>query len=188
MKRIAIVGNIASGKSAVEAFLKEENYKTICADNIVHKLYTQPSVQDKIYDIFETIDRLEIASVVFSNKAKKQELEELLHPLVKEKIIEFFNENEVEKFAFAIVPLLFEANMEDLFDYVIFISADEKIRLNRLIKRNNIKEDDAIARIKAQMPESVKISKSNFVIKNNSDLTSLKNNLQKVLEKLNEDY
>ena len=187
MKRVAIVGNIASGKSAVENMLADVGFKTVCADNIVHKLYAEPDVQDKIYDIFETIDRSEIASIVFSDNAKKQELEAILHPLVKERIIEFFNKNKDEKFAFAVVPLLFEANMEDLFDCIVFISSDEKIRLNRLMKRNNLSKNDAKKRIEAQMPESVKIAKSHFVIENNSDLISLKNNLQKVLDKLNED-
>ena len=89
MKRIAIVGNIASGKSAVEDLLRSANYKTFCTDNAVHKLYTEPAVQDKIYDAFETIDRSEIASIIFSDASKKQELENILHPLVKEKIVEF---------------------------------------------------------------------------------------------------
>ena len=187
MKRVAIVGNIASGKTAVENMLKNAGYKTICADNIVHKLYTEPKVQDKIYDVFETIDRSEIISVVFADNAKKQELESILHPLVKEKLIEFFKENEKEKLTFASVPLLFEAKMQNLFDYIVFVSSEINIRLNRLMKRNNLSENDAMVRIKAQMPEDVKIPKSHFVIENNSDLATLKNNLQKVLDKLNED-
>lgn len=187
MKRIAIVGNIASGKSTVDDLIQEAGYKTLCTDNAVHKLYTEPDVQDKIYDAFETIDRSEIAQIVFSDNSKKEELEKILHPLVKEKIFDFFSVNKKEKLLFVIIPLLFEANMENLFDCIIFISSDENIRLNRLMKRNNLKESDAKARIKAQMPESAKIPRADFVVENNSDLISLKNNLQKVLEKLNED-
>lgn len=187
MKRIAIVGNIASGKSRAEHIISGAGYKTLCTDMVVHILYTKPEVQDKIYDIFETIDRHEISSVVFSDNAKKQELEAILHPLVKDEIIDFFEKNKEEKLVFVAVPLLFEAKMEDLFDYIIFISADEKIRLNRLMARNKISEKEAKERINAQKPESEKISKSNFVVENNSSLDELKNNLQKVLDKLNED-
>ena len=187
MKRIAIVGNIASGKTQAEHLIENQGYKVLCTDLAVHKLYTLPDVQDRIYDAFETIDRSEIASIVFSDISKKRELEAILHPLVREEIIEFFNKNKEEKLLFVAIPLLFEAKMEDLFDVIIFISADEKIRLERLMTRNKITEDEAIKRIKAQMPEDEKISKSHYVVENNSDLKTLKNNLHQVLDKLNED-
>ena len=184
MKKIAITGNIASGKSQVEKILAR-NYPVFDTDKIAHEIL------DKIdefygYDVFTNgkIDRKKLGALVFSNPELKQKLEEIIHPKVKEEINKIFEEHKNDKFVFVSVPLLFEAGFETMFDKIILVTTNENKRLERLMKRDNLSKEDAVLRIQSQMSEKEKIQKSDFIAENNSDLSNLKNTVEQILEKL----
>lgn len=193
MIKVAIVGNIASGKSQVEKILLGFGYKVIDTDKIAHELLENDIntiseiksvfVDDDIYTD-EKISRDKLGKVVFNNTSKKQKLESIMHRKIFDKVEEFFIENSFEKVVFVAIPLLFETNQEKTFDKIIFISADEELRLKRLIQRNNYSEEYAKQRINSQLVEQEKIKKSDFVIYNNSDLQALKHNVEDVLNSL----
>lgn len=193
MIKVAIVGNIASGKSQVEKILLDFGYKVIDTDKIAHELLeNDTNTILEIKSVFagddicidEKISRDKLGKIVFSDVSKKQKLESILHRKIYEKVEDFFIKNSFEKVVFVSIPLLFETNKEKMFDKILFISADEKIRLKRLIKRNNYSEDYALKRINSQADEQEKISKSDFVIYNNSDFKSLKVQIDSVLNSL----
>lgn len=173
MIKVAITGNIASGKSVVESYLRELGYKVFDTDKIAHKILENSF---EVKKIFGTSDRKEIANIVFSNKEKLKQLEAIIHPEVKKEILNLFKLN--EKIIFISVPQLFESGFNKLFDKVIFISADDNLRLERLIKRNNLTKEEALKRISAQNKEEEKISKSDFILYNNGDIESLKNEIK----------
>ena len=113
MLKIAITGNIASGKSAVENHLQKLGYKVFDTDKIAHQiLETSPEVKKT----FGTTDRKEIAKIVFSNPEKLKVLETIIHPKVKEEILKIFKLD--EKIVFISVPQLFESGFNNLFDKV----------------------------------------------------------------------
>lgn len=193
MIKIAIVGNIASGKSQVEKILIEKGLKVIDSDRINHEILENDiDTISKIKLAFNEIDVLEdekisrekLGKIVFSDSLQKQKLEAILHSKIFENIQKFFDENVSEKMVFVSVPLLFETKQEKIFDKIIFVSADEKIRLKRLIERNNYTEEYAIRRINSQSNEQEKIKKSDFVIYNNSDLEALKVQIDSILNSL----
>lgn len=193
MIKVAIVGNIASGKSQVEKILLDFGYKVIDTDKIGHELLENDiNTISEIKSVFadddiftdEKISRDKLGKVVFNNTSKKQKLESIMHRKIFDKVEEFFIENSFEKVVFVAIPLLFETNQEKTFDKIIFISADEELRLKRLIQRNNYSEEYAKQRINSQLVEQEKIKKSNFVIYNNSDLKTLKRNVEDVLSSL----
>ena len=178
MLKIALVGNIASGKSTVEKILEEKGFKVYDTDKIAHEILAN---SNEIIKEFGTNDRKEIAKIVFSNNKKLKLLESIIHPRVKKELEEIFNSN--ERIVFVSVPQLFEAGFETMFDKIIYITADKSIRLERLIKRNNFTTEEAQRRIEAQN-ESEKATKSDFVLENNGSIDELNFKIEKVLNLL----
>lgn len=173
MLKVAITGNIASGKSQVEKIFAER-FPVYDADKIAH-------------EILGDVDRKALGAKVFSDPKARKELEEYIHPKVKEKILEIFSNtpllpsgtspargaDNASDIVLVSIPLLFETGFDKLFDKIIFVAADENIRLERLMKRNNFTKEEALLRMNAQLPQEDKIKKSDFVIYNNSTLEKL---------------
>ena len=179
MKRIAICGNIASGKTTVQKFLEEKGYKVLDTDEVSHNLLTVKNKElfdaFKDYDVFENgeFSRYKVGQLIFSNNNARQKISSIMHPQIADEITKFFEENKSEDFLFVGIPLLFEAGMEYLFDKIIFVYADDNIRLARLLKRNNYTLEHAKARMFSQVSQDEKIKKCDYVINNNGCLDEL---------------
>lgn len=176
MLKIAITGNIASGKSTVEKIIENNGYKVYDTDKIAHKILEN---SEEVKKAFKTVDRKEIAKIVFSSPEKLKLLESIIHPKVKEEILKIFNSE--EKLVFISIPQLFESGFNTLFNKIIYVTADRALRLERLIKRNNLTIEEAEIRINAQV-DTNKIEKSDYIIENNTDLADLQNKVKEVLE------
>ena len=125
MLKVAITGNIAAGKSQVEAILAKE-FPVYDADKIAHKFLGD-------------VDRKALGEKVFKDPEARKKLEEYIHPKVKQEILEIFGAP--HDIVFVSVPLLFEANFDKMFDKILFVAADDNLRLERLMKRNNLTEE-----------------------------------------------
>lgn len=190
MIKFALCGNIASGKSTVQKLLENQGYIVLDTDKVAHELLTVNNselfLEFKKFDVFENgeFSREKLGKLVFTNKEIKQKLENILHPQIREKIKEFFEQNQNEKYLFVGIPLLFEANMTDLFDKIIFIYADDDIRLKRLLLRNGYSVEYAKARLNSQMRQEEKTQKSDYVINNNGSIEELNVNIIKLFEQI----
>lgn len=192
-KTFAIVGNIAAGKTAVEGFFKEKGYDVIDTDKIGHEILNTHAAE--IINAFEgedistdgIIDRKKLGAVVFASCHARKKLENIVHPLIRQRLVEYFAAHADKNVILVAIPLLFEAKMEDLFDKIIFVFADDETRLERLMARNNLSQEDAMRRINSQMSQFMKLEESDYVFHNNGTLENLKNQVDafctQILEK-----
>lgn len=198
MKIIGITGSSGSGKTTVSKILNEkENIEVIDCDEVAKKI----SVPGNIY--LETIkkelgqefimpdgnlNRKMLANAIYNNKEKLEKLNSITFKYVVEEILKEIEEIKLKENIEIIAidaPLLFESNLNKECDYIISLIADEKIKIDRICKRDNIDSNLAKKRLKIQKEDSFYIEKSDFVIKNNNDI-DLKNTLDKILNKIKE--
>ena len=191
MKKIAICGNIASGKTTVQKFLESKGYKVLDTDEVSHELLTIKNKE--LFEAFKHLDvfddsgefsRYKVGQLIFSNEEYRKKIAEIMHPQIAREIEKFFDENKSEELLFVGIPLLFEANMQGMFDKILFVYTDDDIRLKRLLARNNYTLTHAKARMNSQMTQEKKIQMSDYVINNNGDLEELHKNLFKLLEQI----
>ena len=187
--RIAIAGNIAAGKTAVENFFREFGYEVLDTDKVAHEILSS-NVAQEVINTFEgqditsdgTIDRKKLGEIVFSDYHSRKKLERIIHPLIRERIIEYCEAH--QGVSLVAIPLVFEAKMEDLFDKIIFVFADDETRLERLMKRNNLTQEEALKRINSQMSQFMKLEESDYVFHNNGTLDNLRNQVKDFVEKI----
>lgn len=188
MLKVALVGNIASGKSTVEKALQTSGYVVLDTDKVCHELLTCDEVSKEFssFDVFENgiISREKLGKLVFANVELKKRLEDILYPMVRLRIAEFFEQYNAESLVFVAIPLLFEAGMVNLFDKIVFVYCDDDIRLKRLTARNNYTEEYAKIRMGAQQSQDEKIKKSDYVIYNNSTIEALDRCVDSVVNEL----
>ena len=174
--RVAITGGIGSGKSTFANYLASKGYAVINADDISKDILSfDEKIKKKIIKEFGRdsykdgkLNKKFIASRVFSNPANLFKLNSILHPQVLQKIdtlikIKYKDENIV----FIEAALIYEADLEKMFNYVILVTADFNIRLKRCIESGKFTEDDFIKRDKNQIPQEEKEKRADFIFSNN---------------------
>ena len=190
--KIAIVGKIASGKSAVLDIFRKENYLAVSSDEIVHQLYEDKQIQELIIKRFKLKDVTDFITALREhlkvNSKDLDRLEKIVHPLVKNEIEKQFK-NSKSPLLVAEVPLLFKAKMESMFDVIIGVDISEKKQLERL----EIREQEKSAFLKRINDQNNMFNEHkddlDFVIDNNKDFSSLEKEtkaiINKVLSRLN---
>ena len=183
--KIAITGNIASGKSQVEKYLETLGYPVYDSDKIAHDVLD--TITDFYgYDVFNggKIDRKKLGELVFSDPDLRKKLEDITHPKIKSVIFELFEKHKTDKYIFVSVPLLYEAGFDTMFDKVLFVSVGKDIQLKRLMERNGYTKEEALLRISSQMAQEEKLKKADYVIENNSSVKALESEIANFLNTL----
>lgn len=183
---IALTGGISTGKSTVCNLLKLHGFLTIDADKIAHKLLDENS--SKIEEMFGKkyvengkVLRKELGKIIFSNEENKLKLEALLHPLIKEEIIkESKIYEEQNKPYFVDIPLFFE-KMHYPISKSLVVYTPKELQIQRLMKRDNIDENEAKLKISNQMDIEEKRKLADIVIDNSKDLKHLQDEVERVI-------
>lgn len=190
---IGITGGIASGKSSVSDYLIKKGYSVVDCDVLAHEAYLKDSKTyqeiTKSFDCLDDngeIDRKKLGKIVFNDKEKKLELENIIHPYVFRRIEDEKKKASSDLF-FVVMPLLFEVGYEKNVDLVWCIYVSETIQLMRLMGRDNIDINYAKLKIASQMSLSEKVKRSDYVIDNSYSLNETYitiDNLLKNIEKM----
>ena len=188
---IGITGSIACGKSLVSNYLQEKGYTIIDADKIGHMALENDEVKKQLVNKFgksilknNEVNRVTLGKLVFENNENLKELNNIIHPQIRKNISEQIQVHKNEKLVFVDVPLLFEAKFDDLVEKIIVISLDEKIQLERLMNRNSLSKEEALQRIKSQIPVREKEKLGDYVVDNSFTQENTYNQVDRILEKL----
>ncbi len=188
--KIAVTGNIGSGKSAFCKILTDKGYKVINADELSKKLLaSNEKIKDKIIKAFGSesynnneVNKKYITEKVFASTANVQKINSIIHPVVVSEIKKIFNEHEgKEKIIFIEAALIYEADMESMFDNIVLITADENIRKERKINSGDMTAKEFERRNSNQIPDIEKKKRADFVFENNSSLKELKSKAELLL-------
>lgn len=180
--KIAVTGGIGSGKSEFCSYLKSKGFPVISADNEAKELLcSDASVKDRIIKAFgkaayteKGVNTKFLADKVFSDPEKVKVINSIIHPRVIKKIKAMMNSMlEKNPMIFIEAALIYEAEMEDLFDYVILITASEDAKISRLSLRDNTTEEEIRKRMDHQIPDDVKKDWADFTFENNKGLPEL---------------
>jgi dephospho-CoA kinase len=192
LKKVAVTGGLACGKSSVCRFFEKLGATVVNADEIVHRLLSpETNLGQKVIQLIGSdiivnnqIDRSKIAQKVFNQSPLLHALEQLTHPAVLEEIEKKYKQASQQKnvpLFVAEVPLLFETEMEPFFDAVITVIADPAISKQRFLKATGNSSDDYDNRLKRQLPAFDKARRADYVIINDGSMQKLEEETKKLM-------
>ena len=191
---IGITGGIASGKSTVTEFLRQQGYQVIDADQVVHELQ-EPG--GRLYQALLSafgpailqedgrLDRPKLGAMIFGNPELLAQSSQIQNQIIREELAGRRDLlAETEDFFFMDIPLLFELQYEDWFDQIWLVDVMEETQLSRLMNRNALSQEEAEKRITAQLSLNEKRNRVNLIIDNNGLQEATYQQLRDAIQKL----
>jgi dephospho-CoA kinase len=195
VRRVALTGGIATGKSHVRAGFERRGVPTIDSDRLARDAVAPGSrglaaVVDRfgpgVLDSSGALDRQKMARIVFGDPAARKVLETIIHPEVRRVTDAWFASLDPSKHPYAIadIPLLYEVNRDRDFDVVIVVAAEPETQLSRVMARDAVSEAEAHQRLAAQLPIEEKVRRADYVIRTDGTLEETDRQVREVWERL----
>jgi dephospho-CoA kinase len=175
MIRLGLTGGIATGKSYVVSRLRHAGVPVIDADVLAHDAVARgtPGLAavverfgPEMLSAAGDLDRRRLADIVFRDEAARRDLENIIHPVVRRGMAEFFERlPAATPVAAADIPLLYETHRERHFDKVVVVACAPDTQIARLMARDNLSREAAERRIAAQLPIEEKMRRADYVIR-----------------------
>ena len=192
--KVGLTGGIGAGKSTVADLFSKRGAVVIRSDELARQViepqtpgFKQVTSRfgNEIVNDEGNIDRAKLAQVVFNDDVALKDLENIVHPLVRERTNQLMSEQTSETIIVNEIPLLLEKKMESLFDFLVIVISSEKNRLERLFQKG-VSEDQAKARMAKQVNDQVRKAAADFLIVNDGNLDQLEADVQKIWQTLQE--
>ena len=191
---IGITGGIASGKSTVTEFLRQQGYQVIDADQVVHELQ-EPGARlyqallstfgSSILQEDGRLDRPKLGAMIFGNLELMARSSQIQNQIIREELAGRRDLlAEMEDIFFMDLPLLFELQYEDWFDQIWLVDVTVETQLSRLMTRNALSQEEAEKRIAAQLSLREKRKRADVLIDNNGSLEETRQQIRDALQKL----
>ena len=192
---IGVTGSFGTGKTTVAKIFAGFGAKVIDADKIVHQLMRKggpcyrPIVRLFGKEILTKgeIDRKKLATIVFNDPRRLKKLCNIIHPLVVKEIKKNISRfRKIKRIRAVIIdaPLLIEADLHKIVDYLVVVKANRKLQIKRILRRARITKGQIMKRIKSQLPMREKIRLADIIIDNRGNLTRTKNEVGKIWQRL----
>jgi len=194
---VAVTGGIASGKSLVCGMFERRGARVIDADEIGREVVEErPEVLSRLVRSFGrsilrddgALDRRGLAGIAFSSRESLEKLNSVVHPFLIEEVRRRVADLERSGFAGVVVAdaaLIYEWNLVEMFDAIVVVSCDQEARLRRMRERDSLEADEALARVRSQIPQEQKIARADFHIANDGSLAELEAKADAVWKELN---
>lgn len=197
MKVIGLCGGSGSGKSTIASFFRDYGVEILDADVIYHEITSYmsdclTSLRDAFGDAIiqdNTLNRKALSAIVFEGAnahANRKRLNEITHKYVKEEMcrrIMSFEQKGIE-LVLLDVPLLFESDIDKICDYLICVTAPLETRIERLLKRDGVTRERAMARIASQHTDEYLIAHTHFHIINDQAPCNAKEQVKEIIKKI----
>ena len=194
-RRIGLTGGIASGKSTITNYIrKHKKIPILDADNFSKELikpntygykkileYFGNQIIDSKNNSEKAINRKLLRKIIFNNSESKEWIEKLLHPLIKKRMIEECIQYENHQTVLLVIPLLFEANFENICSEIWLIKCSSELQKKRLITRDKISEKEAYKIINLQIGFEEKRELSDIILDNSDDQNKWINTIEELL-------
>lgn len=195
MKRVALTGGIATGKSVVRAEFERLGVPTVDADILAREAVAPgtPALAailarfgTDVLDDHQALDRRKLGAIVFADEASRRDLEHIVHPAVQAAINAWLAsaEREGHRLAIAVIPLVYETGRERDFDIVITTACAADEQLRRVMARDGLSEVQARQRIAAQLSTEEKVRRANYAIWTDGTMENTRRQVLETLEKL----
>ncbi len=189
---IALTGGIGTGKSTTIKILESQGYQILDADKIAHQLLQEHRFEIAQHfgsDILEKdiLNRKKLGAIVFQNANELKWLEDFLHPLIRECMLQKAYELEKNYQAYFLdIPLFFEVGGKKCYPVskVVLIYAPRALQIERLLERDKLKEAEILQRLACQMDIEQKHAMSDYIIDNSSSLKDLNKQVERFLKRL----
>jgi len=174
---VAITGGIACGKSFFAACLQRLGVEVVDADDVVHALEAPGGAAvepirrlfgDGVISADGGVDRTKLANVVFADEEAREQLNQVLHPMVRHVVNEWRDRPGISKMKAAVIPLLFEVGWACDWDVVICVSSHTQAQIDRLMRFRGLSAEQARQRLDAQLPVAEKAARAHLTIDNNA--------------------
>ena len=194
--KVAVTGGAGSGKTSVCNRLKELGVKVISADEMAREAVAPGSTAfKKIVHYFGntillsdgTLNRKKLRKMITDDSDVRLAMERFIHHEIAKLILKnvVCAEKEGSRMVVIEVPLLFELDMKEKFDWVVVVSADKELRVKRLMERDQTSRDEAMHLIDVQMPEKEKINLADYVVRNEGSMEKLVESVDILFNNLN---
>lgn len=188
--KIAVTGGIGSGKSTVCKIINSLGYPVYSCDE-VYKLVLQDGQTvselakefgEQILNCDGSLNRPALSAIVFGDEEKLKKLNKITHPKIFEKLFKISSNN--EGVVFYEVPILFEGGYEKLFDSVLVVLRDRDKRINCVMSRDNLSEEEVVSRLNKQYNYDIENFAKYYVIHNDSNIDDLMRKVTTFLSKI----
>lgn len=174
MLRIAITGNIGTGKSTVCKVFESLGINVYYADKEARKFYRNKDVitavkqlfGEEVFDKDDILNASALASLVFGNPEKLQQLNAIIHPLVLDGFLQWADQQSEAKYILYESALLFESGFYKHFDKNILVTAPASLAKSRVLSRDGLSEEEFDARKSRQIPQNELIKKADLILEN----------------------